>query len=127
MAAIDKCCELGGCNYLPAYLRSRQYGMRGYRNPMAGWKRDGLQVCPACRKAFKGAQHTIFITPYSDSFSNDKWRYLLLVDDPELEGQVGGKYVGWTASLPKLYRRLRRYLGPHLNIVREDRHHAASA
>lgn len=48
-----------------------------------------------------------------------QYLYVLEVDDPELQGEVGGRYKEWSHDISAVIRRLRRLTGPHLEVIRE--------
>lgn len=117
MAGIEKVCEFSG-DY-PGYL-------------MYGYKRNHIQICPKYRKLFRGANAHVEIVKiekhfvstsgwasqdidlcfeegYKGKVKNEYW-YQLVVDDPALAGEVGGRYLNWTFDLNSTLKRLKRML-----------------
>jgi hypothetical protein len=117
MAGIEKICEFSG-DY-PGGL-------------MYGYKRNHIQICPKYRKLFRGADAYVEITDIVPHFvgktgwsssdiehfefvgargkvKNEYW-YTLVVSDPELAGEVGGRYLNYTYNLRQTLKRLKRML-----------------
>lgn len=118
MAGIEKVCEFSG-DY-PGWL-------------MYGYKRNHIQICPQYRKKFRGAKAYIEInkiekclvwktgayTDYPTWLENDKkprgrvakhYFFTLVVEDPELQGEVNGRYYNWTFNMRQTIKRLKRML-----------------
>lgn len=118
MAAIEKVCEFSG-DY-PGGL-------------MYGYKRNHIQICPEYRKKFRGAKAHIEITEIQKQFvfkgggwtswdPTDEWfdrckgkvtkeyTFVLVVENPELAGEVDGRYLNWTFDMNDTIKRLKRML-----------------
>ena len=119
MAGLEKVCEFSG-----EYPGSLMYG----------YKRNLIQIMPKYRKLFRGADAYVEInrvTPviafpsggYTDlnEWTEDLLQYkgnrilneyyfTLVVSNPELKGEVSGRYYNWTFDLKDTLKRLKRLL-----------------
>jgi hypothetical protein len=118
MAGMEKICEYSG-----DYPSTKMYG----------YKRNLIQICPQYRKLFRGADAHIEINSTQRVWlfdcgglmfvdeGEDCSRYLsgrfatqttftLVVKNPELAGNVEGRYVNWTGNMRQTTKRLKRLL-----------------
>ena len=122
MAGIEKICEFSG--EYPGGL-------------MYTYKRDHIQIMPKYRKLFRGADACIEIKEqrkviifgnggYMDYDPEDELQdrflqrkgnrlgtdttFVLVVKNPELQGQVNGRYMNWTLDFKSTIKRLKRML-----------------
>lgn len=118
MAGMEKICEYSG-----DYPSTKMYG----------YKRNLIQICPQYRKLFRGADAHIEINSIQRVWLFDcgglmfvdggeeyktglngrfatQTTFTLVVKNPELAGNVEGRYVNWTENMCQTTKRLKRLL-----------------
>ena len=104
MAGIEKICEF-----------SEEYGSFD----MYRYKHNSIQIMPKYRPLFKGCDAVLHI--FVKEIDYDPIMYVLEVKDPELQGQVKGKYLNWSRNISTVKRKMRRLTGDYrLKIVNHD-------
>lgn len=129
MAGIEKICEFSG-------------DYPGWK--MYGYKRNHIQICPEYRKLFRGAtahieiievepQYVFKFGGYTDidylewgagsaGRIQNQYTFALVVDNPELKGEVNGRYINWTFNMRQTVKRLKRMLRVrNIKIVHKER------
>lgn len=147
MAAIEKICEFsdeypncpvyGGGWIMRKWKRNHIQIMPKYRKEFRGAKATLRILETDIREYYRG--RTCYSSPcvstavHHDETAEDyiwneqqkgkafvvEYKYCLEVEDEALQGRVKGKYYEWSCDMNSVIRRLRRMVGPQLEIVRE--------